>query len=395
MKRASSIVFFCLFACLLGTASIAKAGGFALYEWSNRGIAMGTTGYAIYGDASVIATNPALMTQHEGGEVLTGFAAIAPSSDVYVDSGAGFVKDKTRDKTHIVPHAYYTQQVTDNVWLGIGAFTRFGLGTSYEDGWQGYADFKHVNLQSTSINPNVAFKFNDNFSLALGVEILKGGMQMEFGTLGVGGSLKTNTNGLGVGGNIALHYKYDDQWSAGFTYRAPIHFSSTGSANQFGTTVKTSQTVETTLPSSFSLGVGYKPTENWSIEFDTLFTRWELTDKMTMSGLINAVDRLDYKNSWRFQLGTEYWATEWLALRAGYCYDVTPTVNYEASYMLPANDRQLFSGGLGFKVSDFKIDWSVMYVTTKERTGLTIGGNQAEFKNGKTWISGLSVGYEF
>jgi long-chain fatty acid transport protein len=388
MKRASIIVFSCLVICLLASVSVVQAGGFALYEWSNRGIAMGTTGYAFGGDASVIATNPALMTQHEGGEALVGFATITPSSDIIRDG----VKHKTEDKTHIVPHAYYTQQVQDNVWLGIGMYTRFGLGTKYKEGWAGKANLQYVNLQSVTINPNIAFKFNDNFSLAVGADILKGGIQLEKG------SFSANTNGYGLGGNIGLHYKYDDQWSAGFTYRTPIKFFTSGSASVgsvIGKLHSEKQTIEATLPSSYTLGIGYKPLENWSIEFDTVFTRWELTDKMVYGGFVKSTDYLDYKNSWRLQLGTEYWAKEWLALRFGYVYDVTPTVNYEASYMLPANDRQLYSTGLGFKFNDIKIDWSFMYVTTKERTGLTIGNKNVEFKNGKTWISGLSVGYEF
>jgi len=385
MKRASAIVSCCLFVCLLASASISYAGGFALYEWSNRGIAMGTTGYAFGGDASVIATNPALMTQHEGGEVLVGLAAITPTSDVYVNGS----KHQTKRKSHIVPHAYYTQQVQDDVWLGVGAFTRFGLGTSYEDGWAGSADLNYVNVKSNSVNPNVAFKFNDNFSLAVGVELLKGGIQLDKD------NFTANTNGWGVGGNIAMHYTFDEQWAAGFTYRSPIHLYSTGSARMGAFHTNTEQSIEATLPSSFTLGVGYKPLENWSIEFDSVFTRWELTDKMEYDGFAKQIDYMDYKNAWRFQLGTEYWVKDWLALRAGYVYDVTPTVNYEASYMLPANDRQLFSTGLGFKVNDFKIDWSFMYIVTKERTGLTIGVNPVEFKNGKTWISGLSVGYEF
>ena len=61
MKRASVLVFCGLFVCLMASASVVQAGGFALYEWGARSTAMATTGYAQAGDASVIATNPALM----------------------------------------------------------------------------------------------------------------------------------------------------------------------------------------------------------------------------------------------------------------------------------------------------------------------------------------------
>lgn len=391
MKRTSVLVLCSLVVCLLASASVVQAGGFALYEWSNRSIGMATTGYTKGADASVVALNPSLMTQLEGGRALGGFAMITPSSDVYVNGK----KNETEEKNFLVPHAYYTQQLNDDWWLGAGIYTRFGLGTYYPEGWDGSGELQYVNLHSQSFTPTVAYKVNDDLSVALGLEVLKGGIQLEKGT----GGLFANTNGYAFGGNVSASYAINDQFSAGFIYRAPMRMKTTGSgtSSALGTHTDTEQEITATLPSSYTLGLSYEPTEDWIIEFDSVFTRWELTDVMHYQGVIRSDDYLDYKNSWRLQLGTEYWAKEWLAVRFGYIYDVTPTVNYEASYMLPANDRQLFSTGLGFKSEEWTIDWSFMYVVTKERTGLdiTAGGGSEAFKNGRTWISGLSIGYEF
>jgi long-chain fatty acid transport protein len=155
MKRAVFAGICSLFVCLLATASGVHAGGFALYEWSNRGVAMATTGYAIAGDASVIATNPALMTKLEGSHALAGAVLISPQSTVMVDG----VKNKTKANIYTVPHAYYTHQseANENVWLGVGMFTRFGLGTHYQDNWSGKNALQSVDLESVSLNPNIAF----------------------------------------------------------------------------------------------------------------------------------------------------------------------------------------------------------------------------------------------
>jgi len=160
------------------------------------------------------------------------------------------------------------------------------------------------------------------------------------------------------------------------------------------------QVIRATLPSSYTVGVGYQPTDDWTLEFDTIYTRWESVDKLIYEGPIEAETELHYKNTWRFQVGTEYWAKEWLAVRFGYAYDQTPTRAGDASFMLPANDRQLYSTGLGFKWDNWNADWSFMYVTTKSRNNLTmsdpvLGVIDVDFKNGQTWISGLSIGYEF
>ncbi len=402
MKRTSAVFFCFLFVCVLASASAVQAGGFALYEWSNRGVAMATTGYAIAGDASVIATNPALMTKLEGKQALAGAVLISPQSTVVVDGH----KNKTKAKIFTVPHAYYTQQLesNENVWLGIGVFTRFGLGTYYDEGFNGISSLEYVNIESQSVNPNIAFKFNDKFSMAVGLEVLKGEIQIQKRVGPAGFMVSAHTEGYSVGGNIGFHYDITDQWSAGFTWRAPMRMYTTGSAQndipgQQGSTGE-GQEVHSTLPGSYTLGLGYKPIEDFNIEFDVIHTRWDSVDALTFSGdVLNNKEELHYKNTWRFQLGAEYWAQDWLALRLGYAYDQTPTRAGHASFMLPANDRQLFSTGLGFKWDNWKADLSFMYVTAKGRTGLSIDNptvpSAVEFKDGKTWITGASIGYEF
>jgi len=396
MKRVSVQSIFVFFACLLLAAGTAQAGGFALYEWSNRGLAMGTTGYAQGVDASVVATNPALMTELEGKHGLAGVTLISPQSTVVVNGD----KNKTKANIFAVPHAYYIQQMesNDKVWLGVGMFTRYGLGTEYDENWIGKASLQYVDLESTSLNPNIAFKVTDDFSIAVGVEVLRGSIKLQ---KKVGANIiSANTVGYAVGGNVAMHYDINDEWSAGFTWRAPMEMSTTGSGQYPGASTKSDQQIKATLPGSYTLGVAYQPLDDLTFEFDVVHTRWDSVDAMQYDGVINAKDELHYKNTWRFQIGAEYWLVDWMALRAGYVYDQTPTRAGEASFMLPANDRRLFSGGLGFKWDKWTTDVSFMYITTKTRNNLSmtdpvLGGIDVDFKNGQTWASGVSIGYEF
>ena len=60
--------------------------------------------------------------------------------------------------------------VSDNLWGGIGIFSRFGLGNSYPTNWPGRENLKYVSLKTVSLNPNLAFKINDNLSLAVGLD---------------------------------------------------------------------------------------------------------------------------------------------------------------------------------------------------------------------------------
>ena len=137
----------------------AQAAGFALYEWSARGNALGGAMIAKADDASAIAWNPAGITQLEGTQTLAGVSLIAPSNDMTTSYNGIDTKESTNKKVFVPPHAYITHQVNDSLWLGVGTFTRFGLGTSFDQNWSGRYSSYDTELNSFSVNPNLAYKF--------------------------------------------------------------------------------------------------------------------------------------------------------------------------------------------------------------------------------------------
>lgn len=401
MKRVFSALGRCLILCglLLALSANALAGGFALYEYSNRSVAMGTTGIAQAGDASVVATNPALMTRLEDNQTLVGMVAIQPAGEVVIGGNS----TKTKDQTFLVPHAYYVHKYNDNVWLGVGEFTRFGLGMEYPDNWIGKDELTNILLETFSLNPSIAFKFNEHFSAAVGIELMKGNVLIEktptIATLPT--KVKIEGETVTATGNLGLHYQFNDQWGVGFTYRAPAKVCTDGKIKFSGGAplADAKAYVATTLPSSYSLGVAYQPTDDWNIEFDVVHTRWEHTKNLkidTDSAVGDSVVDMYYKNTWRLQLGTEYWVKDWAAVRLGYIWDQSPIRHGSASFMLPSNDRHLFSGGLGFKGENWTCDLAYSYIVSKDRHGMKIGTHDnVDFKDGDTHIAGLSVGYVF
>jgi len=410
MKR-SFIVFWCaIFVCLM-TAS-AHAGGFALYEWGNRSIAMGTSNYAVGNDASVIAYNPALMTQFSDVQAMAGFSAVAPSADVTITKAgpAGSTgKYDTTDQTFMIPHAYLVAPYSDNISMGIGVFTRYGLGTKYDDNWGGKTMLQEILLESYSIQPTIAFKLTDKLSIGGGPEIIQGTMELRKALpVGVGSTAKVSVAGTSVGGVAAMHYAFDDNWSLGFTYRTPVQFTGNGDVAIEGPAKALFNSgdakVKATFPDSYSLGLGYQADEDWTVEASVVHTRWEKFDYMDFeygsgTGLDDKEEEFYYKNAWRFQLGTEYAVTEMIDLRAGFAYDQTPIRTGHASVMTPVNDRMLYSLGAGFKKDNWFCDFAGVCVISKERHGVDSSSSDGDytydFTNGRTWVWGMSFGYNF
>lgn len=62
--------------------------------------------------------------------------------------------------------------MNDRYTVGLGTFSRFGLGSIMDENWAGRYNSYEAIIQAVSINPNVAVKVTDKLSAAVGVEAM-------------------------------------------------------------------------------------------------------------------------------------------------------------------------------------------------------------------------------
>lgn len=428
MKRLCTL-FLAVGMVLSAFSGSASAEGYALYEWGARGNALGGSMVGRADDPSAVAYNPAGITQLEGTHVMAGFSAIIPNSTVEINRGGKEYSTDGAFNVWVPPHGYLTTQLSDNAWLGMGIYTRFGLGSEYEDSsWAGRYNIYNVEIQTVSFNPNVAVKLTDNLSAALGVELmsLKLGMKKKINPSGPSGNNPSNNpagdidsdleaDSYGVGLTGGLHYRLNEQWAAGVSYKSQVKHKARGT-NSFSNVPGIPQVQAiyqdcdvngvVILPDMISFGVVYSPTSYLSVEAGATLTRWSLYDNLPIyhsapfyggqGKLVNSEKEWD--DAWRYNVGVEYKATDWMDLRAGYVYDFSPVDDGHADYLIPTQDRQLFSGGLGFHWDSYTVDLSYTYIVAEEvdytarvAEGIFDGNSQG----GRTHVVGLSLGYTF
>ena len=284
----------------LALSGAARAEGFALNEWSARGVALagGLVGRA--DDVSALAYNAAGITQLPGTQLMAGLAFIAPMGTIDADLlGARTHDTTTKPATFMAPHGFVSHQLNDDFWLGLGIFSRFGVGNSYAQDWVGRYNVYDVGLQTVSFVPTIAWKINDMFSVSAGVEVLYAGfymgnkiptMQMTAAGLrqGPDNDLQLQGDGWGVGAQFGLHMRFNEQWSVGLAYKSQVtlningdvEFDRQGEPNLLATMGRVPEarncganaTVQ--LPDSLALGVAYKPLDELSFEVGAVWTRW-------------------------------------------------------------------------------------------------------------------------
>jgi len=416
MSRRRLVYSFLTVVFVLFLSTSAFGAGFALYEGSARGNVLGAGLTASADDPSAVFYNPAGITQLKGKQAMVGFTAISPM--ITVETPGGVESDFKRN-WYFPPHAYYTQEINDKWWGGIGLFSRFGLGTEFEPGWVGRYNSYKAEIQTVELNPNVAYKINDKLSIAGGVSLMYMTLDLKnkLGPL-PGGDLDFNLEGdsWGWGINAAIQYKPTDWMQAGVSYRSRVSQHIEGDVlaapDRFGfRNMPASGNV--TLPDMIFAGLNFNVSKDITLGGGLYWTRWETYRELTVkydkpfgpTGVRSSTDPKDWDNVYRWLIGMEWKVTPNWDLRIGYAYDQAPENDATVDYVLPDGDRNMFSIGAGYHRNNWALDFSytLMLINEREYQGRSPypsltnpnGIPDSTIKDGTAHLIGFSYTYKF
>ncbi len=363
----------------LATPTIANAEGFALQNWSARGAGLAGGLVARGGDASAVAYNPAAITELEGTQFMVGAEYIIPEVHFDFDNHGRY---DSKSYNFFVPHGYATHKVNDKLSLGIGSYSRFGLGAKYADSWPGKYSTYSVTIQTATISPVAAYKVNDNLSLGVGLEFSAATVDMkQYSDLSGGlatGMMDADIDltgdlAYGYAFNLSAHYRFNDQWAAGLVYRMGPTYNIDGEMTTIipstvpaslggGTTLVQDASATLNTPDQINLAVAYTPIPTLSFEAGFAYVMWSEYEDLDLTAG-NSVIPLPkhWRDTYLFSLSAEYQVLDWLTLRAGVSYETSPMNPDYAEYLLPTNGRFNYGIGAGFHKDNWAIDLAYNY----------------------------------
>ncbi len=393
---------------LVAGVSTAQAGGYQIPEQGVKAMGMGNAFTAVADDASALWYNPAGLAFAKRGQVMAGGVVLAPN--VQFTSNAA-VATKPKNDLALVPHLYVSniQENTGIAW-GLGVNAPFGTKVDWPSTVPFATNALFSNLEMLMINPNIAFKISDHFAIAVGADLgwLK---NVDFNT----SILPQNFKGTGWGYNVAAMYK-SDVVNVGLSYRSKIKVNATGTSRVIPTSSTSANAITVTTPDMFSAGLAFFPMDGLTISLNVDWVNWTKFDQLAFNystplivptgipvppvvSISNITVRENWKATTAFRVGAEWEASEELRLRLGYAYDPTPVKDSEFTPLLPTNDIQTFSTGLGYDLTDeVSVDLAYMYVLFKDRQQTASTGSNAS-RNGlyetNIHIFASSVSYSF
>lgn len=383
----------------------AGAEGFAINEWSSEGIAMGGARMFAENDAANIAYNPASITKVKGTAFKQSVTYISPHGKYKAYNANGDKIDEGHNVVHPgwAPGGYYVRQMTEKDWIGIGAFSRFGMISEFERSSPVSSSAFFSKLNGISITPTYAHKFDKKWSAAIGADINYIGLELQKNLYTPVNVVPTQTKGesIALGWNAAANYAFDDKNEIGFVYRSRIKHSMEADFKAYGLMGKdifSDAYGEVTLPDSLAIGYNHKFNERTRVELNATRTKWSTYDALNIN--IDALGMQkspkNWSNGWRYGLGVEHKLSDKYTIMGGYAYDQSAIPFDGADFIVPTGARKTYS--LGFQYHEKKQTFA-MTVGLIDIDGLRIKGHPGEAYATATshdnYAKVLSVSYQY
>jgi len=154
------------------------------------------------------------------------------------------------------------------------------------------------------------------------------------------------------------------------------------------------------IPSIFSVGIAYKPTEAWTLTGEAQITGWSAYDKLditfkTAAGEIVQSSVKDYENTVAVRLGAEYVVSDFWTVRAGAYMDTPPVQMDNYNPETPsANSYGVTAGATLNPMKNLAVDLSVGYLRGEKTTGTFQETFKADYTKSAI-MPGVAVRFQF
>ncbi len=362
----------------LGTVSASSlAAGFQVNEHSANGLGRAFAGQAATPEnASILATNPAAISQFEEAEFSFALNYIMPNVDIKGDvvttvGDAQIPLEANEDdiaESAVIPSAFYTRPINDKVSVGLGVFANYGLATDYSDSFNALHFADRAEVITMTINPAVSYSLTDTLDIGLGLSATYA--EAEIGTAtpqalgaisqgavpGNATILRLEGDDWGYGWNVGVFWQASEQTDIALSYRAETKLDLEGDVeSDLIPALNQGGTLGLNLAAIAEFAVNHRIDEKWSVQVSANHTEWSTFDKLEAeleSGMDLLIKQEDFENTWRLSVGATYVYSDELTLRAGYAYDEGAVSFAHRSLSIPDTDRHWATVGATYQLND-------------------------------------------
>lgn len=368
-------------------ATAAFGAGFQTLEQgaANIGTALAGATANASSDTSAAFWNPSavVFTQPEIGSLRFDAAAnfVIPSFEFENDGNSVNPMGKNNGtsggnagRLEFVPNFYSVYRFSEDFAFTFSMTAPFGIGTEYDSDWVGRFQGIKSRITTIDLNPSVAWKVTDWFSVSAGASAQWMHAQLTQATyLGFGRETVTTLTGdsWSAGANLGATINYAEGGRVGFSWRTKVSHDLTGNMKiqNVGASPVAANLV---LPQSFNLGWYQRlggDFHKFAVMVDYAYTCWSSFKNLDIlsasSGSIISRTEENWKNTSRVALGTHFYpdTVKGMTVQLGVAWDESPVPDAEhRTVRIPCSDRIWITTGIGYDYENFHFNLAYGYI---------------------------------
>jgi long-chain fatty acid transport protein len=394
--------------------ALAMAQGFQVNLHGQKQVGMGDTGTGLLQDGASVLFNPGAVAMLPQNYVQAGISPLFFKS-AFQSTGSNVTYNNSNQVATPFT-AYAVWGPTGSKWkIGMGVYTPFGGLTNWGNTWVGKYSLESLNLKAIYFQPTLSYKLSNTVSIGAGFVYNYGSVDLTealplSSSSSQDGQAELKGNGHGLGYNAGIFIKPSPEVSIGITYRSQVNTKIDGGSATFtvpaslATSFPSPNTFSSSipLPSTTSLGLGYMPTDKWTVGFDMQFVHWSVYKSLdfnygtTTASLQNTSEIRNYQDAYDVRMGAEYKTTPKVAIRFGGGYATTAVQDGYVTPEAPDADRVYGTLGLGYKVTKgLDLDLAFEYEHVMSRTQTEIQTQLSGTFKTNVYIPGISLSYHW
>ena len=408
------------------SSATATAGGFSLYTEGN-GYSIGNFGAGVAAEAKDASTtwfNPAGLALIKDKQAVLAGVGVFPTAKlkngrtnftVTTSAGASFsspgsFSSISGGENGFVPSGYFAMPLGENATFGIGFLAPFGLSTN----WDSQSPVRYAatfsELLTFNVTPSIGGNITENIAVGAGIDLQYS--RVKFNSI-VGNPVLAQLSGfpatafdslsynrgrstaVGFHGGVLGHFN-DNHTRVGLNYQSKVKHKFNGFSQLSGALASAngissgkarnnnlnSNAIE--FPEITTLSVYQDVSPKVAILGSAVYTGWHVLRNIQLNNIVagfpgglpapisqpfTAVSKSveNYKNTWRFALGTNVKVDENALLRLGVGYDQSPTRDNFRTVRLPDEDRWALSIGGSYDYDpslSFDIGYTYLWAPT-------------------------------
>jgi long-chain fatty acid transport protein len=257
--------------------------------------------------------------------------------------------------------------------IGLGAQSTAGFGAKYEDVAPG-TDAKMV-AYFLEVSPGVAYSPHEKISIGLAYRISYASLSTDLTQPTPAGPVRaeqdlSGTNFAGV--HVGALFRATPDLDIGLSYKNKVNVSLSGDVTAFG--AKQDSESELATPHRFALGAGQKLLDGkLLLAVDAKYLLYKNSSKelpVTVNGVEQPPQILEWKNVFGFNVGAEYLVTERVPVRLGYEFTQSATPKERPLFFAtPPGALHGIHVGAGLRLDNLDLDLGALYAFGKSDVG--------------------------